>query len=70
MRCDVTTWRADAPGSTHWTGEEVRGPGWVWECTCGIYDDCLSSQHEAEQAGEGHRIDVATEQMIDAGELP
>lgn len=45
--------------------------GWGWQCfTCPDERDGYPTLQAAEDAGEHHRVEVATEQLIEAGELP
>ncbi len=58
MICHVETWT-------------TFGRQWGWSCfTCKDEEDGFPSIAEAEAAGEQHRIEVATQQLIDDGELP
>lgn len=44
---------------------------WGWQCfTCPDESGGFLTLDAAESAGEHHRVEVATEQMIEAGELP
>lgn len=59
--CHVEAWRDDL------TRE------WGWQCfSCSEAPEQggYTSLAEAEQAGEHHRVEVATQQLIDDGELP
>lgn len=61
--CYTETWIAD------------DSPVIGWECfDCEIQDDNggagFTSIKEAEDSAEHHRVEVATQELIDAGELP
>lgn len=45
--------------------------GWSWECwDCDEEADGYATEADAREAIEHHRVEVATQQLIDDGELP